>query len=56
MTKTCLQFHEDPHFQSVICEMRVNLGIIDWGEHMGREATSLQNYSRATNPNSQSLK
>ena len=33
--------------------LRLNLAILDWNEHVDREATSHQKYVRAKNPRSQ---
>jgi hypothetical protein len=41
------------HFGSAMYALRLNLAILDWNEHVDREATSLQPYVKAKNPHSQ---
>ena len=41
------------HFGKTVYLMRINLAIMDWNENVDREVSSLRNYVRARNPNSQ---
>ena len=41
------------HYKTPMYQLRLHLAVIDWNEHVDREATSLHHYVRATNPRAQ---
>ena len=41
------------HFKTAMYELRLHLAVLDWNEHVDREATSLRDYIKAKNPRAQ---